>query len=225
MAPPASHEIPPQPLFETPGTDREAQSSDSSQRPQIENILDTAVKHVVPENPAPKAGEEKSQDVEHERGAEELDQKEDEEDEQKPLMAGTPLDELRTPMFEESKQLGFNPAQQGNTGRLDPVREVSSDSLASIPPPQQGLEVPRIQTEQSSTDSMDLATARPSPVEQAAFDKGGDIAARPGLRGMGSVRDFLPYAFHILPQTFSSIVESDRPVMTDDIRFRRFVLP
>ena len=130
--------------------------------PHIEDAINATAAHVAPEHPAPRREPGEGQDVSHEgigRDNEvhsrtpqpgEGKRREERDPSQMPIIKGTPLDEMRTPMFERSSAFPQMDApstrQQGAIGSLPERRsqevedpfEQSPPSSPSTPQPRDG---------------------------------------------------------------------------------------
>lgn len=86
--------------------------------PNTEALLNAAAKHVFPDHPAPPKD---NKDVTREA---QRAKRENERQDQRPLMHGTPLDEMQTPMFERSAPSFRGMGRRRETG--DTVRGVET---------------------------------------------------------------------------------------------------
>jgi len=112
-----------------------------------------------------KNGEDDDSDIEEQDDAEERDP------DQKPLMHGTPLDELKTPMFERSR------------GVLD-MKPATSPGV--IEPGMSKLAVHDEHDEHDETSAKDVSNV---PAPRQAGTQQATQPERPPMRGMGSVRN------------------------------------
>jgi hypothetical protein len=145
------------PLFSAAGTSPDPQPHP---HPNAEGVLNTAAKHVFPDSPAPPKEEDK--DVTHEANRPRM-KADDEVDQSRPLLRGTPLDEIQTPMFERSAP----DYGRGNLGRKDTSNTIRG--ISTIHEPEDASE--------GEDDDNDITQEE---AEEMAFTKGG----RPGLEAM-----------------------------------------
>lgn len=176
-------------------------SNPQHHHPNIETALNTTAAHVFPEHLQPgKAGQdglEKDKDVSHEGIEKQFqppvpspheEKSEDRDPDQQPLMKGTPLDELKTPMFERSSAFG-RPSKQRTSGSDETIQGVDNSrrqpAHTSVPDPFSPSPPPEEVDATSQDSSMAAKEGLPRPSESGAGQP-----VRPGFgagREMGSV--------------------------------------
>lgn len=157
---------PPNPPFPPAGVAPHSRSP-PPEHPDAEAFVNAAAQHVFPEHPAPRKGEDIEEDVKRD-GVDDVNAKEEEREEE-PLIGGTPLEEMKTPMRERGSFFGSRPTR---------MRGRATDASRG--------NVPQIQVPKEVPEDEELDDITPVVSKGA---KGG----RPGfsaMRDMGSVSDF-----------------------------------
>lgn len=132
---------PPQPPFRQAAVSPTQSTHSNHPHPNIEDTLNATAAHVFPEQPAPNKrseGGEADKDVSHEGIDPHLkppvpspheEKAEARDPDQTPLMKGTPLDELKTPMFERAGMFGKNAGVENKTSQR---RSGSDDTIHAM---------------------------------------------------------------------------------------------
>lgn len=124
---PAPHASQLHPPFPKPGTNTDAQ--DQPPHPNAEAFINAAAKHIVPDHPAPTKEEGQNAERQQPQGRDSGKEDAPEPREEEPIIGGTPLDELKTPMFEKS---GFGMSSLSSSLPV-PKRRETSETLRPLP--------------------------------------------------------------------------------------------